>query len=62
MNDKEATNTYLSTAESKQQNKQAEQKQITDTENFLMVARWEGGQGVGKKGEGIEKYKLVVIE
>ena len=27
-----------------------------------MMARWEGGQGVGEKGEGIKKYKSVVTE
>ena len=43
-------------------NEQADQKQIMDTENILMVARWSGGWRMGKKGEGIKKYKLVVTE
>ena len=35
---------------------------LTDTENILKVARWEGGWGMGEKGEVIKKCKLVVIE
>ena len=32
------------------------------TENRLMVARREGGRGLGEKVEGTEKYKVVVTE
>ena len=32
----------------------------SDTENKLRVAMWKGYWGLGKKGEGLEKYKLVV--
>ena len=35
---------------------------ITDMENVLMVAIWEGVGGMGMKGEGIKKNKLVVSE
>ena len=35
---------------------------IIDTENDLMVARWEGNKGYEQKSEGIKKYKLVVTE
>lgn len=31
-----------------------------DTENRLTVARGEGVEGLGEKGEGIKEYKLVV--
>ena len=57
MNNKMATNTYISTTESKKnphkqthtkQNKQVEQKQ-NHRNNILMVARWEGGQRNGRK-------------
>lgn len=34
-------------------------KRIVDTENILMVARWEGPWETGKKDEGIKKYKLL---
>ena len=34
---------------------------IIDMENVLMAARWEVGK-IGEKGEGINKYKLVVTE
>ena len=30
--------------------------------NKVMVARWEGVEGKGEKGEGIKKYKLAVIK
>ena len=40
-------------------NKQTRNK-FTDTENILMVARWEGSKGVGEKREGIKIYKLIV--
>ena len=42
MNNKMAMNTYLSTTESKKKDKQ-NRNRITDTENILMVAHWEGG-------------------
>ena len=35
---------------------------IIDTENILMVARWEVGPGMDEKGEDIQKYKLVLTE
>lgn len=35
---------------------------IVDTENILMVARWEGRWEMGKKGEGIKMYQLFVTE
>ena len=35
---------------------------IIDTENVLMVARGEGFGGLVQKGEGIEKYRLIVTE
>ena len=35
---------------------------IIDTESIVTVARWEGGRGVGKRGEGIEKCRVVVTE
>ena len=35
-------------------NKQRNRTEILiDTENKLMVARWEGSEGLGEKGEGI---------
>ena len=46
MNNKMAINIYLSTIESKKQNKLAEQKQ-NQREKVLMVARWEGAWGDG---------------
>ena len=33
-----------------------------DTENILMIARWELVEGLDEKGEGIEKYHLVVTK
>ena len=35
---------------------------LIDTENVLMVARWERVRGMGEKGEEIKKYRLVVTE
>ena len=35
---------------------------LIDTENKLMATRWEGGKGVGERGEGIKKYKLVITK
>ena len=35
---------------------------LIDTENGLMAARWDGVGGLGVKGEGIEKYRLVITE
>ena len=44
MNNKVPISTYLSTTVSKKQNKQISRtKTDSDTENVLMVARWEGG-------------------
>ena len=42
--------------------KKQNRNRLIDTENILMVARWSGGWRMGKKGEGIKKYKLVVTE
>ena len=42
-------------------NKQNRNK-LTDTENILMIARWERIGGLGEKGEGIKKYKLAVTK
>ena len=47
--------------ESKEQNKQNRNTSI-DTENRLMVARWEGLWEMGEKGKRIKNYKLVVTE
>ena len=35
---------------------------LIDADNILMVARWERVRGMGEKGEGIKKYRLVVTE
>ena len=35
---------------------------LLDTENKLMIARWERVWGLSEKGEGIKKYKLIVTE
>ena len=45
-------------------NKTNKQKRnrFMDTENKLMVTRWEEIGGLGEKGEGINKYKLVVTK
>ena len=48
MNNKMAKNTNLSTIESKKQTNQTRDR-IMDTENVLMIARWEGVWG--KMGE-----------
>ena len=37
-------------------------KRLIDTENIFIVARWKGVGRMGEKGEGINKYKLVVTE
>lgn len=47
---------------SKEQYKQADQKQIIEAGNVLAVARWEGGWRVGGKGEGVEQDRSVVTE
>ena len=58
-----ATNTYLSTIESKNQSKQTEQKQNHEhREHFDGCQMGGGGQGMDKKDEGIKKYKLVVTK
>ena len=33
---------------------------LIDTEDKLIVARWEGIWGLGEKGEGIKEYKLAI--
>ena len=60
MSNKMAINTYLSTTESKKLSKQ--EQRIMDTENVLMVARWEVGVREWVKSEGIKKYQYVVTE
>ena len=64
MNNQMAINTYLSTIESKKQNKQTSR---TETELQTQRAFWwlRDGRGVGRmgeKGKGIKKYKFVVTE
>ena len=44
-----AINIYLSIIESKKQNKQ-NRNRIIDTENVLIVDRWEAVRGMGEKG------------
>ena len=51
--------TYTRQSNTKQKNKQ---NRLIDTENILIVARWEGSGGMGEKGEGIKKYTLVITE
>ena len=43
-------------------NKQTNRNKLIDTENISMDARWEGVAGMGIKGEGIKKYKWVIME
>ena len=65
MNNKMATNTYLSTNESTKtntENKQAEDKQMHRYREHFTVARWEGLWGMEEKGEGIKKNELIVTE
>ena len=35
---------------------------LRDTEDILMVTKWEGVGRLGEKGGGLRKYKLVVTE
>ena len=37
-------------------------KRLIDTENRLMVARWEEAEGLGEDNEGVNKYKSIVTE
>ena len=37
-------------------------ERLIDTENKLMITRWEGFGVMGKKGEVIMKYKLAVTK
>ena len=63
MNNNTAISTYLSTAESKNQNKQISRIETdSQIQNIVMVARWEKDGGMGEKSKGIKKYKLVVTE
>ena len=39
-----------------------QQRRLIESENRPMVARGEGVGGLGVRGEGIEKYRLVVTE
>ena len=41
---------------------QQNRKRLTNTENALTIARWEGSWGNGEKSERIKKYKVVVME
>ena len=60
INNKMSINTYLSTIESKKQNKkQAEQKQNNRTLWWLPDGR---ESGKGEEGEGIKQHTLVVTE
>ena len=43
-------------------NNQTKQKKLTDTENILMAAKWEGGWGAGEKVGEIKRYKLAVTK
>ena len=43
-------------------NCERQEEKHRSSENRLMVARGEGVCGLGAKGEGIKKYKLVVIK
>ena len=58
MNNKMSVNTYLSTFESKKQNKWASR---THRHREHFDSRQMGG-GFGEKSKGIKKYKFVVIE
>ena len=49
MSNKMAINTYLSIIESKKQNNKKNRNRLIDTENILMVARWEGSWRYGLK-------------
>ena len=63
MNKKMVTNTYLSTNESKKQNKQAEQKQNHRYRKCFDGCQMGGDLGeMGEKGEVTKKYKLIVTE
>ena len=53
-----AINTHLSIIESKNQNKQAEQKQSHRHRKYFDGCLG----GMGKKGEGNKKYKFIVTE
>ena len=37
-------------------------QKLTDTENILMIAGWEGDRGLGERGEGVKKYTPTVTE
>ena len=56
-----ATDTYLSIVRSKKQNKQ-NRNRLIDTENIWQLSDGRGFGGMGEKGEGIKKYRLVVTE
>ena len=55
-----AINVYLLSLKNKINNQS--RNRIIDTENVLIVARWEEGWGIGEKGDGSKKYKLVITE
>ena len=42
------------TLKTNKQNKKTTENKLIDTENILMVARWEGVLGMGKKGKGVK--------
>ena len=64
MNIKMATNSQLSTTESKKANLANNQNRnrIIDMELTWRVISWEGEGGEWRKGTGIRKYKLVGTE
>ena len=63
MNNKMALNTYPSTIESKKINKPAEQKQSHGYREHFDGCQMGGDLGgMGEKGEGIRKHRLVVTE
>ena len=63
MNNKMAIKTYLSTTESKKQNKLAEQKQTHRYRGQFDGYGMGGGLGgTGQQSEGIKKHRLVVTE
>ena len=43
-------------------NKINKTNKFIDTENILMVDRWEGGWGMGKEVKGIKMYGLVITK
>ena len=49
--------------ESEEKNNQAKKtNRLIDAENKLMIARGDGGEGVGQKVKGIKRYKFQVVK